>query len=474
MALSAEAWANLQTISRDMGFNSVSQFVENIGLRKLTIALPTDVLVENNKIEDLSIRWKIKFLLMPPSAVFTSLVHFVARTAKQLHLDERELLDDLVADVLQKAITVVFFVGYLCPERYFNNPSAYIRAISYQILLARHSNSNLSDCLTLRSSEVNECVTRIRQMLYFMETARSKNYAVFKMKVIDNLTWSQIRAILALQGEETTEQELRLRVKMAYAQLRSDWNKPLKSSLRSWDDPSKLKPGEAEARQYLSILSTEDSGDLPWWSKLEKFLFESKDDVAIDFWINEIDYYLGSVQQQTISSDRCEQIRQKVDNDIDAYLEKRITDIDQIFRACANRDDIHSLLKQVLIEEGSPNVKPSTLLEQVTEVKDMSQLKQKLEERFTKNVSNKIDRFFDVFKPAVKITNEVNYARDRGEISEEEALNMIKAELEKMYKKDPSDPPINSEIVGHCDDSDPMDMLKCIVIETIHEPGNFD
>ena len=345
LSVSTTAWIGLETQANFLGINSVSDLNEQIGLGKLSIAAQ----IESNL--DTPIYPRLKSFIKPPVAVFWSLLSFVRRTAKQFglieQLDENE---DLICDVVKRAITIVFFVSYTHPDHYINNPSAFMRWLSYRILLARIPKQlNKEQLEQLLSDEKIEAeIYKIHKALTMMEEARLPFYPALRMKILDGLTLSQIKRLLIIQEkeEEITEEKVRNMVKMGLAQLRQTLDIA---------EPEKLQDIEtqigslAQVKEYFKLASLSYLSKGEFREKMENFLLNAESNNQLDFWIDEINFYLGYelFNSRDKYNQQQEKVRQRIDDEIDDYIQEKVELFKRKLAFCVTKEKINRFLEKI-------------------------------------------------------------------------------------------------------------------------------
>lgn len=350
LSLSLRAWRGLEDQAYFLGISSISELNEQLGLGKLRITSKKDPTL------DIPLYPRLKSFIQPPLAVFWSLSSFVRRTAQQLGLIEQ--LDDneyLICDVLKRAITIVFFVGYTHPDYYINNPSAFMRWLSYRILLARTSSEFRGEQpkQLLNDEKIDTIICTIYQALIMMDDAQYVNYPALRMKILDGLTLSQIQKVLTIQRnqEEISEEKIRNMIKMGLAQLR----KTLEIAHPEKIEIVQKKLGfYKQVKDYFKLASLSSLSQKEDRKNLESFLLITESNNELDFWIDEINFYLGYELSNSDNnySEKQEKLRQRINDEIDGYIKEKIERINRELAFCVTKDKINKLLEKNAREEG--------------------------------------------------------------------------------------------------------------------------
>lgn len=353
LSISDISWSNLinQVINLS-GVGSVSELIEKIGLGYLKI-VPKDQF--DSKFSYFPLYMRLRILICSPVAMFASVISFICRTAKQLSLQNSDVL---VYDVLMRMITIVFYIGYTHPDKYINNPGALMRWLVYYILLNR-ARGNKSCFSSLDYSQDSHSLLDNVQKFHVLgrslntvsklkAASRSLPYQALKMKAIDQLTLSQIRVILELQGECQTQDDIQLIIEEGIAKLRE-------SSGISWNDKFESEIPK-RVNQYYNLAVTFPLDVESFSVEMEVLLRKAIYDSRLNYWISEIDYYIGEELFSDSSVDYkiyLEKVRQSVYQGMDSYLNLKKCKIDRLFEFCRTIGDVRrNLTKLVAYEVG--------------------------------------------------------------------------------------------------------------------------
>ncbi len=377
LSLSDTAWSGLKEEASHRKM-SVSQLNEEIGLGKIKLESPEEkdnsklqqneatnlgknqvASLEESNISDflkIPIYPRLKGLIKKPIAVFGSIMAFVWRTAKQFDLYEQldsEVNKDFVCDVIKQAIEIVFYVGYIYPNKYINNPSALIRLAAYWILNNKcQLDSKSNDCESLLLDD--EQKTLILWKTYdayakLNSASRSVNFEALKMKSLDQMTLLQICTILNLQGAQVDEEEVRVMIKQGLSTLRS-FSELEPNDVPEYNIPDSVK----DIEKYWKLASHFFLQTSEKREELEKLLLLTQDHTCFDFWVNEIDYHIGETLFDSPNENyRSEQeyIRNRIENEIDAHLIDKKKKIDRELAFCRGLDDMRNTLLKCIKEE---------------------------------------------------------------------------------------------------------------------------
>ncbi|MGK7883743.1 MAG: hypothetical protein AB4057_03840 [Crocosphaera sp.] len=349
LSLSQKAWIGLETQANLLGINSISELNEQLGLGKLRVTATHD------KNLDIPIYRRLKSFIEPPVAIFWSLLSFVRRTAKQLAIIEQfDDNEDLICDVVKRAITIVFFVGYTHPDYYINNPSALMRWLSYRILLARlpETFSEKQPQQLLSDEKIDTEICTIYQAISMMEEARLPYYTVLRMKILDGLTLSQIRKILSLQKNkgEISEEKIRKHIKIGLEQLRETLEIATPENLEVVKNNLVVYQ---TINSYFKLASLSSLSQREDREKLEEFLLKAENNNELDFWIDEINFnvILSLFNSPENYSKKQERIRQQISNEINEYIKVKIEPINRKLAFCVTKEKINQLLEKISSEE---------------------------------------------------------------------------------------------------------------------------
>ncbi len=349
LSLSPKAWIGLETQANLLGISSISELNEQLGLGKLS------VIATHDKNLDIPIYRRLKSFIEPPVAIFWSLLSFVRRTAKQLALiEELDDNEDLICDVIKRAITIVFFVGYTHPDYYINNPSAFMRWLSYRILLARlpETFSEKQPQQLLSDEKIDPEICTIYRAIAMMEEARLPYYTVLRMKILDGLTLSQIRKILSIQKNkgEISEEKIRKHIKIGLEQLRETLEiAPPENLEEVKNNLAVYKP----VKSYFQLASLSSLSQREDRKKLEAFLMKAENNNELDFWIDEINFnvILLLLKSQDNYFEKQERVRQQISQEINEYIKVKIEPMNRQLAFCVTKEKINQLLEKISSEE---------------------------------------------------------------------------------------------------------------------------
>jgi hypothetical protein len=295
LSVSDEAWKKLDEQIQNLPVKTASELVEKIGLGQIQLTT-----AEFSTLGDIPICRRLKALMEKPIAVFGSILAFVRRTCWQFNL---EPTDARVYDVTLKASTIVFYTGYTHPDVLINNPSALIKWLCYEILQAEADRQlpkkSSLDCPAARSSkveqpEVERIFCQINHAFDRLEmAARSPEYKALKMKTMDGLTIKQISRIFKLQKLEVSKVEVSRMIKRGLVNFRELFYDALEDVSHPIDVvPSEQRQWVQQTAQDYLQLALQKTLTSKALERLQEILLATSHDPYLDFWLNEIDYYL--------------------------------------------------------------------------------------------------------------------------------------------------------------------------------------
>jgi len=352
LTISDAAWEALESLLKDWEIKSVSELVEKIGLEQLGVH-PL-VAKQSNDLVDISIYQRLKLFIQPPVAVFWSLLAFVKRTSLQLGLKDDEVF---LSDVVKRAIAVVFYTGYTHPDKRINNPSAFLRWVSYYILKAEAEHAQVDESTVnevgITEQQKEECLFKVSSAIQRLNAvSQAPHYRVLKMKSLDQLTVGQIVKILQLQSYHKGEREVMQMVKKGLYQFRQLWETQA-SEIKQEDESERLGKIRPEVKLYCELATLPNLFDQASHTDLSKLLLTTSSDADLDFWMNEIDHYCGFVLNSDLENYKLQQekLRQTIDDEIDAYLVEKKIEADQYLASCSDRSDIEAVLDKLVKQE---------------------------------------------------------------------------------------------------------------------------
>jgi hypothetical protein len=361
LSISEAAWQSLEDQLHDLPVKTVSELVEKIGQGEIQL-----LILAPSPLGDIPICRRLKALVDEPVAVFGSVLAFVRRTCQQLQLPAT---DDQVYTVILQAITVVFYTGYTHPDELINNPSALIKRLCYIVLQAqadRQCPPIAIETVIPEIEDAHQIFAKIHHAFARLElAARSPDYKALQMKTMDGLTIKQISRIFKLQGLEVSKVQVSRMIKQglvnfrelfyeeAIASLAEPLNNPMTEPLTKpltepLTEPLAESTTEAnlrleQARQYLhlALLPSLNPSEI---LQLQEILQATRQDAYLDFWLNEIDYYLCHRQttSRTIDPDRT--VRDRLYDGLDEHFQKKKKEIDRELAFCQTAAQIKQVL----------------------------------------------------------------------------------------------------------------------------------
>lgn len=358
LSVSDEAWKRLEEQIQDLPVKTASELVEKIGLGQIRLTT-----AESSTLGDIPICRRLKALMEKPIAVFGSILAFVRRTCWQFNL---EPIDARVYEVTLKASTIVFYAGYTHPDVLINNPSALIKWLCYEILKAEADRQTYKrlplDCPAIGQSkveqfeveqpEVERIFCQINHAFDRLEmAARSPEYKALKMKTMDGLTVKQISRIFKLQKHEVSKVEVSRMIKQGLVNFRELFY-DAQGELSSPIDVALSEPRQwvqQTAQDYLQ-LALQETLTGKALVRLQEILLATSHDPYLDFWLNEIDYYLRDRppvskkgNSKTIEPDAT--VGDLLAENLEAHLQQKKKEIDRELAFCQTAQQIQQVLE---------------------------------------------------------------------------------------------------------------------------------
>lgn len=359
LSVSPSAWQELEAHLNALQIKTASELLEKIGLNQIQL-----VARDASPLADVPIYRRLKSLTSEPVAVFWSILAFVKRIGRQFDL---EVTDAKMYTTTMKACTIAFYIGYTHPDVLINNPSALLRWLCYKILQAeaipaQTTAEPLTTSEPIDSQEVERRFRKIGDAFHVLRmAAHSPNYEALKMKVIDGLTIKQISRIFKLQQLEVSKAEVSSMIKRGLANFRdllygSSSNSKL--STTKVDQAEEPNPAVGQdARHYIHMALQEKLLDSESQQAMEKILLKTGQDSYLDFWLNEIDYDLGSQHVE---------VRNQIAETLEDHLVRKKTEIDRELAFCWTRDRIRQILQTYASQEAGTQLAIELLLGEKT------------------------------------------------------------------------------------------------------------
>jgi hypothetical protein len=306
LSISNVAFKGLEKIVTEFQLKSVSELCEQIGLGDLKISpkesSESSKESSESSLDEIPIYQRLKSLISEPIAVFGSILAFTWRTALQLELvEEEEEVKELTIKSIPLAISIIFYIGYLYPDCYINNPSALMRYLIYKIFIEyAKTRENKNENFQSIFSNIKFIEDKVENNLYhtnqnITNANNVSSLSCLRMKTLNGLTVSQIITRLKIdqslnpkddgikQQNNIAREKLRQDIKAGLVGLRSFSSPPVGENIESFWDSSNDNYYKLAVKYPLK-----ENADL---EKLEKTLLSAIHNTSDDFWLNEVDYH---------------------------------------------------------------------------------------------------------------------------------------------------------------------------------------
>jgi hypothetical protein len=302
LSISNVAFKGLEKIVAEFQLKSVSELCEQIGLGDLKISPKESSESSESSLDEIPIYQRLKSLISEPIAVFGSILAFTWRTALQLELVEKEEeVNELTIKSIQLAISIIFYIGYLYPDCYINNPSALMRYLIYKIFIEyaknrENKNENFQSIFSHIKLIEDKVESNLNHTYQNITNANNVSSLIcLRMKTLNGLTVSQIITRLKIdQSLNPKDDEIKQQSNIVREKLRQDIKSGL-VGLRSFSSPPIVENIERlwdnSTDNYYKLAAKyplKENADL---EKLEKILLSAIHDTSYDFWLNEVDYH---------------------------------------------------------------------------------------------------------------------------------------------------------------------------------------
>ncbi|AFY76390.1 hypothetical protein Ple7327_0969 [Pleurocapsa sp. PCC 7327] len=123
-----------------------------------------------------------------------------------------------------------------------------------------------------------------------------------------------------------------------------------------------------DAKTYCQSLLSNFLKEEDVFTTIDCLLLQANKETRLDFWLNEIDYFLDVEFDNSalIDERKLEKIAKTINDNIDSYLADKKERIDKMLACCANEQDIENLLVKMANEElGSEELKSLEIKEKI-------------------------------------------------------------------------------------------------------------
>jgi hypothetical protein len=365
ISISSPAWQGLEVLRANLQVKSISELCELIGSGKLKISFVEEA--TKNLMSEISIYQRLKGLVTEPIAVFGSVVAFTLRMGLQLEITDEKELEELTERVIEEAISIIFYIGYLYPDCYINNPSALMRYLVYKILseyveFDKEKQIDTQHSFSLDKKSRKKIMSSLTCTYNNIHSLHMQKYSYLRMKTLNGLTFSQIMTILNLNNslkvshamenkENDTEETLRRKIKNGLVDLRSF------SSDIDFEDEIEEEHLDKESEIYYEIAMK-----IPLHRSktnliiLEKILLLAIHDTNCDFWLNEIDYHLTreifNSKEKSLGmhiAKISERLRKTLNEE--EFLSKKKRTADRILIKCESKKQIEEQMELLISQD---------------------------------------------------------------------------------------------------------------------------
>jgi hypothetical protein len=238
-------WDALEKITEHHGLGSRSELLEQIGRDKLKVVntleetkvLSTDDELSNDEIPVLP---RLRSLLQK-TAYLKSILSFSRLVAISVGLSkDRYDKEEIIEKVVINAVIFVALRDYAYPDYIVSSALADIRWLIFEQLISKagiNINENSTKSLQSKSNfkkleldRLSESIQKIFYSIYLLSTNHPSEYQIYKMRMMEGLTWEQIYRLLKLKNQDTTKnvtkEDIRLKNHKAVADLRDIWHSP--------------------------------------------------------------------------------------------------------------------------------------------------------------------------------------------------------------------------------------------------------
>ena len=292
LSLSDTAYEKLQSVANQHGTSSISELMEKLGHQELTIGNRAEGDDSDSFFDGAPIFEQLRSLVEKRNGALCSTLAFTTKLAGQIGLSQNPAF---LSDVILDAMTSLFCLSYLVPDKAIDSPTAWLRWYLIHILENRaNENDTQLDVEKPRiyyktSDDLTEkCIAAI--FYARKELAAQHNVAhlqALKLRTPPyELSMSQIELVFRAQGVSETGFEL---VSRGMDTLRRLW---LQDGVIQAEIPDRTRSKLEKAAQYCSLLRqlTLSNTDLVQFKSLVKDGLYRPD---YDWWANEIDFFVG-------------------------------------------------------------------------------------------------------------------------------------------------------------------------------------
>jgi hypothetical protein len=293
LSLSDVAYEELQKVANQHGTSSISELMEKIGHQELVIEDQSQRQEISSIFGNIPIFDQLQSFVEKRNGALCSTLAFTTKVAGQMGLSQKP---DFLSGVILDAMTTLFCLSYLVPNKTIDSPTAWLRWYLIHILEnhASRQNPQLSSIkprIRYKTDDdlTEKCISTIFQARKELAENSHKVAHLQALKLRTppyELSISQIELVFKAQDVPETGFEL---VSRGMDTLRRLW---MQEGIPQADIPHRTKEKLTKATEYCSLLIQPTLND----DNVERLKQLVKDGLYYpdyDWWANEIDFFVG-------------------------------------------------------------------------------------------------------------------------------------------------------------------------------------
>jgi hypothetical protein len=293
LSLSNVAYEELQKVANQHGTSSISELMEKVGHQELVIEDLSQRKESSSLFGNIPIFGQLQSFVEKRNGALCSTLAFTTKISGQMGLSQKP---DFLSDVILDAMTTLFCLSYLVPNKTIDSPTAWLRWYLIHILEnhARRKNPQLSSVrprIRYKTDDnlTEKCISIIFQARKELAENPHKVAHLQALKLRTppyELSISQIELVFKAQDVPETGFEL---VSRGMDTLRRLW---MQEGITQADIPPRTRERLARATEYCSLLRQPTLND----ENIKQLKHLVKDGLYYpdyDWWANEIDFFVG-------------------------------------------------------------------------------------------------------------------------------------------------------------------------------------
>lgn len=375
------AWYGLEEVYKENNLSSKSDLFEQVGRKNLRVVSQNRLLDIINA-EEIPVLQRL-FSLTEKTPYMRSIISFARIVLLRIgvYKEINYVHDELIERVILEALSLVALRDYVYPDHLVMSAVADIRWLVFRLLVTEFKidfshiktdksiiesafqqiNSSSETSAQISEENITLCapIDKIFDSIYYFAISFPSQYQIFKMRMMEGLTWEQISRILKIRGIHLTKEQIRVENHKAVDEIRNAWHSFEKRKGDSQENKENLKKEMEKAlllaQKYYDLINVPGKFSSEQFQKWEAFLLISMDRQKLDLLLPEIHHsWVHQQDQEYIDKEeyknRSTCIMENINREFKELLSKKLDVLKQKLKFCGNKaQNIHDTFTDVEI-----------------------------------------------------------------------------------------------------------------------------